>query len=176
MNARVHGLMLATVADEDPDDLGRIKVTYDDRPNNPPSNWVFVIRPMASAGFGIWYQPESGDKVVIGFINGNLDTPYMLGAVFTGSNAPPVTETSQRVIYSKSGHKIILEDKDGAEAITIEDASGNSILMDSDGITLTSGAKITLDASEVVIKGSSKIDIDTGGQLTAKGSPIHMNP
>lgn len=176
MTARVPGLMLATVTGESADDLGRIKVTYDDRPNNPPSNWVFIVRPMASAGFGMWYHPEEGDKVVIGFINGNLDSPYMLGAIYTGSLDPPVTDTAQRVIQSKAGHKIILDDTEGTEVVTIEDSNGNSLVMDAEGITMTSNGKITIEAAEVVVKGTGTVDIEATGQLTGKGQPIHLNP
>ncbi len=176
MSARVPGLMLATVIEEVSDDMGRIKVSYDDRPGNPPSNWVFIVRPMASAGFGLWYQPEIGDKVVIGFINGNLDSPYMLGAIYTGSQEPPVTEPAQRVIQSRAGHKIILDDTEGSEAVTVEDSNGNSLVMNADGITLKSDGKITIDGAEVVVKASSTVDIEAAAQLTGKGQPIHFNP
>ena len=176
MTARVSGLMLATVTGESADNLGRIKVTYDDRPNNPPSNWVFIVRPMASAGFGMWYHPEVGDKVVIGFINGNLDSPYMLGAIYTGSLDPPVTDTAQRVIQSKAGHKIILDDTEGSEAVTIEDSNGNSLVMDAKGIAMKSKGKITIEGAEVVVKGNQTVDIEAAGQLTGKGQPIHLNP
>lgn len=176
MTSRVKGLLLATVADEAPDDLGRIKVTYQDRPDEPISNWVHLIRPMASAEFGVWFQPEPGDQVVVGFLNGNLESPCMMGAIFTGSNAAPVTEPQQRVIRSKQGHEVIFDDTDGADAVIIQDANDNKIRLTSDGIEISTPGKVEIKGNEVVIKGEGSITIETPGQLTGKGQPIHLNP
>lgn len=177
MSARVQGFLLGKVVDvEDPEALGRVKVTYMDRPDAPVSNWVFIVRPMASAEFGVWFMPEIGDQVVLGFLNGNLENPYMLGSIYTGTNAPPVTDPQQRVIRSLQGHEIVLDDTDGAENVIIRDASDNEIKMTSDGIEITSAGTITIKGMEVVIKGDSSIDIETSGQLTGKGSPVHLNP
>lgn len=177
MSARVQGFLLGKVVDvEDPEALGRIKVTYMDRPEAPTSNWVFVVRPMASAEFGVWFMPEIDDQVVIGFLNGNLENPYMLGSIYTGTNAPPVTEPQQRVIRSRQGHEIVFDDTDGDENVIIRDAAKNEIKMTKDGIDITSDGTITIKGKQVVIKGDSSIDIETSGQLTGKGSPVHLNP
>lgn len=177
MSARVTGFVLGRVIDvEDPEALGRVKLAYVDRPDMPESNWVFVVRPMASAEFGVWFMPEIDDMAVIGFLNGNLENPYMLGAIYTGSNAPPVDDVQQRVIRSSQGHEIVFDDTDGDDAVIIRDANENEIRLHAGGIDITSKGTITIDGKEVVIKGSSSIDIETSGQLTGKGSPIHLNP
>jgi phage baseplate assembly protein V len=177
MSARAQGLILATVTDvDDPEGLGRVKVSYDERPGAPPSNWAPIVRPFASDGFGMWFMPEVGDKVVVGFLHGNLESPYMLGAIFSGAHAPPVTEPQQRVIQTRAGHQIILDDTDGSETVTILDANQNSLVMDADGITITSQGKVTIEANEVAVTGTQSVDIESSGQLTGKGNPIHLNP
>ena len=52
--------------------------------------------------------------------------------------------------------------------ITIEDANGNLIKMDSSGITIESQSSLTLKGVDVTIEASA--------QLTGKGNPIHLNP
>ncbi|MFZ5961670.1 phage baseplate assembly protein V [Thalassococcus sp. BH17M4-6] len=177
MTSRVQGFVLGTVKDlEDPEAIGRIKVAYQGRPGEPLSNWAFMVRPMASTEVGMWFMPELEDQVVVGFLNGNIEQPYVMGSIFTKEKAPPVTEPGQRVIRSVQGHEIILDDTDAAENVIIRDASDNEIKMTQDGIEITSAGKITIQGTEIAINGDSSVDIETSGQLTGKGSPIHLNP
>ncbi len=68
-------------------------------------------------------------------------------------------------IKSNSGQEILLDDQ--SPLIKMSN-SGNTITMDSTGITIDT-------QGEVKIKGST-VNIEATGPLTAKGSPIHLNP
>ena len=62
------------------------------------------------------------------------------------SNAAPAV----KVIVTKSGHKILLDD--GGAKITITDRNNNSIALSSDGITLQRGGeKIAISNTEVSV-------------------------
>ena len=52
--------------------------------------------------------------------------------------------------------------------MTIEDAAGNKLVLNADGVTIES-------AGDVVVKGRN-VTIEASAQLTAKGNPIHLNP
>jgi uncharacterized protein involved in type VI secretion and phage assembly len=169
VSGRVHGLVLAEVlAGDDPSKQGRVKLRLVARPGDAESQWAPIARPLASGGFGLWFQPAEGDIVVVGFEDGRIERPYVLGAIFTGDNDPPVAENKQRMIRSEAGHQIVLDDTSGSEAVVIRDRNDNVLTMDSTGITIES-------TSDVTIKGVN-VTIEAQAQLTGVGSPIHLNP
>ncbi len=169
MTSAIQGLVLAVVEDlEDPEKLGRVKLKFPNRSDQAVSDWAPIARPLASGGFGLWFQPLKGDLVLVAFGEGQFDQPYVLGAIFSGDTQPPTTELTQRMLQTESGHKIVFEDKSGSESILIEDASGNLLRMEQAGITLESPADITITGVNVTIEASA--------QLTGKGAPIHLNP
>jgi uncharacterized protein involved in type VI secretion and phage assembly len=109
-----------------------------------------------------------------------------------------------KIIKTLKGHTIQFEDAGGKERVTLVEATnGNVVTMDKDGIQILDGANdhrfvmnaqgITIEsAGDVSITGNKiSINADTdleaignqsatiaaqGGQLTAKGQPIHLNP
>lgn len=169
MTSSIQGLVLAVVEDlEDPEKLGRVKLKFPSRSDQAVSDWAPIARPLASGGFGLWFQPLKGDLVLVAFGEGQFDQPYVLGAIFSGDTQPPTTELTQRMLQTESGHKIVFEDKSGSESILIEDASGNFLRMEQAGITLESPGDITIKGVNVTIEASA--------QLTGKGAPIHLNP
>ena len=169
MTERVKGFLLGEVTDlADPKNQGRVRAKLKSRPGEPVSQWAPIARPLASGGFGLFWQPVVGDAVILGFEEGILERPYVVGAIYTGDNAPPVTEEKQRVIRSESGHEIMLDDTEGAETIVITDKTGSTITMESTGVTIETSGDLTL-------KGTN-INIEASAQLTGKGSPVHLNP
>jgi uncharacterized protein involved in type VI secretion and phage assembly len=166
---RVYGLVLGEVIDiDDPEGQGRLKLRLLARSSDAESQWAPVARPLASGGFGLWFPPVTGDVVVVGFEDGRIERPYVLGAIFTGDNQPPTTEGQERVIRTESGHSLSFIDTPGSEAVKIEDQAGNTITMDATGITIESKTDLTLKGVNV--------SIEAQAQLTAKGTPIHLNP
>ena len=163
------GFLLGEVTDvEDPRGLGRIRAIFKSRPGEPSSQWAPIARPLASGGFGLFWQPVVGDIVVLGFEEGMIERPYVVGAIFTGDNTPPVTDVKQRVIRSESGHEILLDDTAGSETIVITDKSGSTLTMEASGVTIETSGDLTLKGTNV--------NIEATAQLTGKGNPIHLNP
>jgi uncharacterized protein involved in type VI secretion and phage assembly len=167
--ARVNGLVLGEVVDaEDPEGLGRVTVRFLSRPGDAESFWAPILRPLASGGFGFWFPPVVGDVVLVGFEDGMVERPYVLGAIYTGDNQPPSTELQERTIRTESGHTLTFDDRRGSEAIKIEDANGNVVTMEAAGVTIESQSDLTLKAVNITIEAQA--------QLTGKGAPIHLNP
>ena len=148
---------------KDPDGLGRVKVKFPWLSPNEESFWARVLTPMAGNDRGIYFLPEVDDEVLVAFEQGNMNVPYILGALWNGKDKPPVKnddgKNNQRVIKSRSGHQIILDDTDGEEKIIIQDKTGNNqILIDSKDnkmnikvekdLTIETQGKITLISSD----------------------------
>lgn len=169
MTERMKGIVIGLVTDlADPEGLGRIRVQFPWLSDDNTSNWARVASPLASATLGLFFQPEVGDEALVAFEMDDINRPYILGYLWNGDNAPPGDDPNIRLIQTVSGHKLVFDDTGGSEAIIIEDASGNKITMNADGITLES-------AKDVTIKGQN-INIEATAKLAAKGNPIHLNP
>ena len=187
------GLVVGIVTDnQDPQNQGRVKVKYPWLSSEHASDWARVVSPGGGNKRGIEFLPEVNDEVLVGFEMEDILYPYVLGGLWNGKDAPPEPQASsggkvqKRVIFSRTGHKIILDDSDGGGGITIEDKNGNKLVLDSSSNSLQitvqgdtsvkAQGNMTLEAQgQVQIKGAG-ITIDGGGSdVTVKGNPINLN-
>jgi uncharacterized protein involved in type VI secretion and phage assembly len=197
---RIIGVVVGVVTNnQDPDSLGRVKVKFPWLSDVDESSWARVAAPMAGKDRGVYFLPEVDDEVLVAFEHGDVRFPYVVGALWNGKDAPPDTNSdgknNLRIIKSRSGHVIKLNDEDGKETIEIVDKSEkNSIVIDTakNSITITSGKDITLsatdgtiklDAKNIEIKGSSgakvtsasAMNVEASGTMTIKGSTVNIN-
>ena len=63
------------------------------------------------------------------------------------------------ILETPGGQKITL--KDGAGAVEIVDSNGNSVKLESSGITITASAKVTVNATQVAIS-AGMVTVDAG--------------
>ncbi len=167
MTERMKGVVVGLVTDlDDPEGLGRIRVSFPWLSDDNTSDWARVAAALAGPSLGMYFQPEVGDEALVAFEMGDIHRPYILGYLWNGDNAPPSDDPQVRMIQTVSGHKLIFDD--GEDQVTVEDSNGNKIVMSADGITIES-------AKDITIKGQN-INIEASAQLTAKGNPIHLNP
>jgi len=185
------GMVVGKVTNlDDPDDLGRIKVQYPAilakaSSDGIESGWARLVSPMAGAERGILFIPEIDDEVMVGFENGDINYPYILGSVWSNVDKPPLPNSeatgdgkvNKRVIKSRSGHTIILDDSSGAEKISIIDKTEkNQIDIDSAGnaITINSEADITIEGKQnLTLKGKTVvIEATQGGNMDLKANNI----
>lgn len=174
---------------------------------NDNSTWARVLSPMTGPDRGAYFLPEIDDQVVIVFEHGDISRPIVVGALWSQKQPPPEenAENNFRVIKSRSGHRIILDDTDGGERVILVDSTGdNKIVLDSAKKTITvqskSGdiavkapaGKVLLHGNDVKlssqaktqIKASTKLQVATKGELGAKagselalkGTAVQLNP
>jgi uncharacterized protein involved in type VI secretion and phage assembly len=176
---------------QDPDKMGRVRVKFADLGSDCESWWARTATPMAGAGRGMYSLPEVGDEVLIAFQQGDVRYPYVVGSLWNGKDAPPEDnsdgQNNRRVIHSRSGHLIRLDDKDGDEKIEIIDKTGsNSITIKSsdNSITITCNGKLSIQAkqgieiisdADIKIKAQATIDIEAGAPMTLKGAMVNIN-
>lgn len=176
---RFYGVYPALVTDlADPDGLGRVKVRL---PWSPDSDdgvyevWARLATLMGGNNRGSWFVPDVDDEVLVVFQTGDTRWPFVIGGPWNGVDAPPEQMDSAgnndiKSLRSRNGVKITIDDangqerliletpggqqltlKDGPGEVEIRDSNGNSIKLESSGITVTASAKVTVQAGTVEI-------------------------
>ena len=177
------GMVIGIVTNNmDPQEMGRVKVKYPWLSDNDESAWARVVAPMAGNGRGFLYLPEVDDEVLIGFEHGDIHRPFVLGAMWNGIDKLPLLasqavgsdgKVNKRVIKSRSGHTIVLDDTSGGEEITIIDKTGNNkIILHSpdNSMQIKVQGNLTIEAQgKITIKGQAGVDLSSDAKLTAKG-------
>ncbi len=198
--SRIYGVVVGVVTNnQDPEELGRVKVKFPWLSDADESDWARIATPMAGNDKGIYFLPEVDDEVLVVFEHGDVRFPYIIGALWNGQAPPPVKndngKNNLRVIKSRSGHLIQLNDEEGKGTIEIKDKdnknsivvdiAANSIAITADGdITLAAAqGKITLTAQNIELQSSAdtKVEASAGMDLTASstmnlsGQTINLN-
>lgn len=197
---QITGVVVGLVTNnQDPEGLGRVKVKFPWLSPTEESNWARIAVPMAGKDSGVYLLPEVNDEVLVTFEHGDARFPYVIGALWNGKDAPPAGnadgKNNLRLIKSRSGHVIKLNDEDGKETIEIIDKTKkNSIVIDTstNTIMITSDKDITLSATNGAIKlnakkiemkssadlkleAASKMDVKARATLTIKGATVNIN-
>lgn len=98
------------------------------------SNWARIVSFMAGKEQGAFFLPELDDEVLVAFENGDVNRPYIIGALWNGKDSPPDTnkdgKNNTRLIKSRSGHVVTFSDKKGEEQLTITSSKGHVIRLD----------------------------------------------
>lgn len=165
---------------EDPDDLGRVKVKFPWR-EDEESFWARVSHVDAGADKGLYTIPDVDDEVLVGFEHGDFSRPVILGNLYNGVDQPirPGSEmvdggtNKLKVFKTKGGNEIVLDDTSGAEVITISQKDGtNTIVLTMDGPSISiisDGGDINLKGKAINIESESgDIVLKSGGKLTAQ--------
>ena len=189
----IDGLVIGVITDnQDPDGQGRVKVKYPWLSGEHTSDWARVVVPGGGPERGVEFLPEINDEVLVGFELGDVHHPYVLGGLWNGQDTPPKKSSQiisggkvqQRIIRSRTGHIITLDDGDSG-GVTIEDREGNQIKLDSSkkalsieikgDATLKAQGNLTLEAQDnIAIKGR-QVTIEGSASVDVKGQPINLN-
>ena len=181
----VNGLQIGVVSgfEDDPLKELRVKITLPGMGSEAGSLWARLAAPDAGKNRGVFFRPEAGDEVVVGFFNEDPRQPVILGGLYGSKNGPPsdlsklTKDNLKKGIVTKGGTKIVWTDDkkasvvietagrnrifldDDSEVIELSDKHGNKITLSKDGIKLASAKDLNLEASgNVVIKGA-KVDV-----------------
>ncbi len=202
----IYGVVIAVVtSNQDPEGLGRIKINFPWRGEKDESYWARIASPMAGKERGMVFYPEVDDEVLVAFEHGEINQPYVIGALWNGKDKPPETNSDGknniRKIKSRSGHeiifnddettkqekieiitngkhKIVLDDSAGQEKIEIVDKTGsNKIKIDSNinSIEIESAMQLKIKSSIVEIEGTTSLTLKSSAVLTIQGSIVKIN-
>jgi uncharacterized protein involved in type VI secretion and phage assembly len=189
LGGRWYGIYPALVSDiKDPNGTGRVKVTLPWSPDTGSDHyeaWARVATLMGGNNRGSWFIPDVNDEVLIAFEGGDPRRPYVLGGLWNGSDSPPQSmdgggQNNLKVLRSRNGVKLTLDDTSGQENFIVEtpggqkitlhdgpgsveivDSNGNSIKLQASGITMNASAKVTVTASLVEVS-ASMVTVNSG--------------
>jgi len=191
------GVVPALVTDvADPEDLGRVKVSFPWLADRHATTWVRMCQPGAGPSRGAVILPEVNDEVLVAFLHGDPDRPVVIGSLYNGVDRPEVGErlvdgatgaVRRRGFVSKRGHKLVFLDDDGASGVmlgtgdgalrvalketgaTIGVSSRGQVEVAADGnVTITAGGRLELRAR-------AGLSIDGGPLVEVKGSVVKLN-
>ncbi len=155
------------VDNNDPKGMKRVRVQFEwQKENNQITPWISVVTPHAGAGKGHHFVPEIGEEVLVAFRSGNAENPYVVGTLYNGAETSGFhTENNDlKVIKTRSGHTIIMNDSEDKMSITILDQAGNTIYLDTVKKSITIQAPETIDiiCKNLNIKVEENMKTDVG--------------
>jgi uncharacterized protein involved in type VI secretion and phage assembly len=192
---RFFGVAFAIVTDnDDPEQMGRVKVTYPWLADDAESYWARVSAPGAGKDYGVVWIPQVGDEVLVAFEHGDVMFPVVLGGMWNGKDTIPFDYGSGldagSVTYcgftSRTGHKISFLESGSESKIRLLTSGGAiSIILDEQNkeLKIETTGKVTIDAQqdiEITTQGKFKVDavgveITASGQAAFKGATVGLN-
>ncbi|WP_270938359.1 phage baseplate assembly protein V [Falsiroseomonas oryzae] len=181
------GVYPALVRDvQDPESQGRVRVELPwlGGDASGAQAWARLATLMAGADRGTWFIPEVGDEVLVAFQGGDPSRPVVIGALWNGQDAPPETMDSAnniRSITSRSGHRVLLDDTQGAEKVEVETQGGQKLTLDdAAGGTVTlehsNGVKLKMDAAgNVEITANARVTVNAPAQLSVSAGMVQVD-
>jgi len=181
------GAHLAKVVSvQDPDSLSRVQVQLlgPDADNEAPI-WARVAVPFAGDNYGAFLIPDVDQEVLVLLVAGDVRSAVVMGALWNGATGIPETIGGQNVdrwtLTGKNGTRIaIIEESSGQEKVEIEtpsgvkatltdeaggkvtvEAAGNTITMDTQGVSVQAAAKVSVSAGQVQVS-AGQVSVDAG--------------
>ena len=164
------GLVPAIVTNiADKEGHARVKIKYPWLDDAIESNWARIVMPGAGADRGLMVMPEVNDEVIVGFLHGDFNSPYVLGGVWNSKDKSPTPQSNASVngkvevrqFKTRTGHMLTFTDKSGGEQIELKDSKGNFILLDATNklIHMKSTGDIKIEATGTVKIDSKAVDV-----------------
>jgi uncharacterized protein involved in type VI secretion and phage assembly len=167
----------------DPDDMARVKVElYNFDTPRDVAIWARVAVPFAGGNRGAFLIPSVGDEVVVVFVNGDARAPVVIGSLWNGTDMPPESignRVDRWTLTGKAGTRIAIIERSDATAtiecstpegvtLTLTDDAGGRVEIECAGNT------VTIDSSGVTINAPSKITLTTG-TAEINASQVNVN-
>lgn len=147
--------------------LGRVRVRFHWMEDSEKSPWLRVTSPHGGGSKGMFFMPEVGEEVIVGFEGDSPVKPYVIGTVYHGKAKTDFgnDQNDVKALQTRSGNLIVMNDKEGS--VHIADAKGNDMLIDGNG-----NVKITATDSIVLTCGDAKIEMKKDGTININGKQI----
>lgn len=151
------------------------------------SNWARIVSFMAGKERGAFFLPEVGDEVLVAFENGDVNRPFIMGALWNGKDAPPDTNSdgknNTRIIKSRNGHILQFSDKQNEEKITLKSCKGHILELDDKNgeenikvIDKSGNNKIVISTKDnkITVNSDKDIEFSAKGKFSVSAKEIEM--
>lgn len=138
--ARTSSNQLGLVTDnQDPDKLGRVKVSFLWMEGEQSTPWIKVASPYTYKNAGFFFVPAVDSRVLVGFEDGDVEKPYCIGTLFDEMANPDPdwagnadnSHAKIHAIRTQSGNTVILRDSGGPGVEIYDKGVKNQIIFDS---------------------------------------------
>ena len=180
----VQGLQTAVVAGRTgeeiwTDEYGRVKVQFHwDRYGKSDENsscWMRVSQVHAGRGFGGVDIPRIGEEVIVSFLEGDPDSPIIIGRVYNNDNRPPTGLPAAGMVSGLKSNstpggggynEISMNDTKGQEAVTVHAQKDMTTTVENDCTTTVVGGNNVLAVQagtrSVTVQGDTSLTVQAG--------------
>jgi phage baseplate assembly protein gpV len=151
--------------------------------------------PVATSQVGLVSPPHVGDLVLLAFVNGDFNSPIVIGRLYNDEDRPPTSESEEVVYkppYDKNAElrRVHLELPEGDVKLTVKDeelvlhVGETDVTISKEGVTLETKKPVTIKteddlsikAKNIKLESDAGTEVTASGKLTLKGSTVEINP
>jgi uncharacterized protein involved in type VI secretion and phage assembly len=183
------GLVVGIVTNNnDPEKLGRVKVTFPTLSAEDESTWARVATAGGGPKRGIQWLPEVDDEVLIGFEHDDQTRPVVLGGMWNRTDQTPLPDAAkggrinERGLVSRIDSRLLFTDEPTPSIHLSLGGDKNKLHLEQKESHLIGEQKLVVEATEIEIRAAQKltltgaeIEITATGQMTLSGKPIKLN-
>jgi phage protein D/phage baseplate assembly protein gpV len=186
----------------DPDQLGRVRVKYPSLSDKEESQWARVATPSSGNQRGLMMLPQPEEEVIVGFEHGDTRRPIVVGSVFNGREKPGqellldrkgalgVVSNDKIHLHSKQDFEIKSDQKMVVEVQSDlnekvqgnfkSEVTGNGNLkaqqyvVEAGSSMTVKGVSVTVEASASLTLKGATVDIQGSGPVNIKGAIINL--
>ncbi len=173
------------------DKYGRIRVQFHwDRlgQNDEKSScWVRVSQILAGSGWGSQFTPRVGMEVIVVFLEGDPDRPFVIGCAYNGKNMPPYalpgnkTQSGFKTRSSAQGdastfNELRFEDKKGDELVYVHAQKDHTRDVENDDtLTVKHDQTLTVknNRAATIQEGNETLTVSKGNATTTVSQGNH---
>lgn len=180
--SKIRGVQLAIVVDNRDGDGNpgyRVKLKFPWLNEQESTFWARIAVPMGGPGRGTYVLPEIDDQVLVVFEHGDINRPIVVGSLWSKQQEPVEVNQSgknnTKLIKSRCGHRIIFDDKEGAEkVIIVDETKRNKIILDSTNkiVQIESDGEIEIKAKTSVILHAHALHVGTEQVIVGKARAL----
>lgn len=174
----------------DPLTLGRVQVQLPQLDDIELSPWARVATPMAGLTHGHYFIPNPGDQVLVAFENGELNSPYILGSLWSAMAPPPLPSpvAQIRTIRTLAGNQLVFTEV--PPTVTLQSgptppvtipapptpAGPPTVILSPAGIQILFGLNvINMTPDGITITGTPNLNLVATGAMTLTAPNITIN-
>lgn len=192
----ISGLQLGIVEDfsEDPEHLLRLKINIPALSNEGKRTvWARMSMAYAGKNKGLLFIPETGDEVIVGFINEDPRQAIILGSAYSEKNSIPeqlklsdsnfykgiITRGDLKLLFDDEKKIIKIQTPDNNEicldkekGISLQDKHGSKVVMNEKGICFQDGNGncIEMHSQGITFKSVGNLNAEADGEIELTAS------